>query len=199
MAMRAAVGIVLAALIWTAPAQELKPKPVGLGDQSALMDVYERRAALLLASNAEVLERYRRDVEPIELALLEGGRVRDPMQARVAAWAIVRETETRHLSPQLIASVLREEDPWLVTDTVSYAGAVGWMQVMPQHVYPTHPCGTDLTDGNVSVCYGSEIMREYMGEALDAAIRVALLRYNGCKATPGCEQYAERVLGRINQ
>lgn len=195
MAMRAIVGFTLAALIWMAPAPAPKPEPVGLGDLAARLEVYERRAALLAASNAEVEDRYRRDVQPIEAALL--GRAVDPQNARRAAWAIVREAEGRHLSPALVAEILQAEDPWLVNDTVSSAGAVGWMQVMPEHVYEGHPCGTDLENGDVNVCYGTDILRSYLGDALSEGLRVALLRYNGCVATPGCDQYAVRIMDRL--
>jgi soluble lytic murein transglycosylase-like protein len=77
-------------------------------------------------------------------------------------------------------------------------GAVGWMHVMPFHASAVHPCGPDLTDGPTSVCYGADILRSYLGEALDAAIRAALLRYNGCVRTPGCEAYADLVLRNLN-
>jgi hypothetical protein len=194
---RAVVGLVLAALIYVSPPPAPRQEPVGLGDLSGRLDVMERKARLLLASNAELQARYRRDVAPIEWALAK--RAVDPMLARQAAWAIVREAESRHLDPRLLAAILQVENPWLIPDTVSYAGATGFMQVMPLHVTADNPCGTDLTDGNVSVCYGADILRAYMGRALDDAIRTGLLMYNGCVKTPGCETYADKVLGKVNQ
>jgi len=155
----------------------------------------ERQVALLGASMDEVIARYVRDVAPIEQALLR--RARDPWLARVASWALVAEAEERDLSPRLVSKVLRVENPWLATDTTSSAGAVGWMQVMPLHVTDDHPCGTDLTDGPTSVCYGSAILREYIGRALDRAVREGLNAYNGCVRTPGCESYATRVTEQI--
>ena len=199
MAARAIIGLALATLIYLAPAPPPTQEPIGLGDLGGRLAVMERKARLLTESGAQVMDRYRRDVAPIEMALLRSNRVRDPMMARLAAWAIVRETETRHLSPELVAAVIRVEDPWLVTDTVSYAGAVGWMQIKPLHVYDGHPCGTDLTDGDTNVCYGTTILREYIARALDRALREALLAYNGCVSTPGCEVYADHVLDRVNQ
>lgn len=156
----------------------------------------ERKVAALSASMDEVTLRYVRDVHPIEMSMLK--RARDPGMARAAAWAIVLEAEERHLSPALVAAVMQIENPWLVTDTTSNAGAVGWMQVMPMHLTDAryNGCGADLTDGPTSVCYGTTILRDYIGRALDDAIRTALNRYNGCVRTPGCEVYADHVLAR---
>jgi len=161
-------------------------------DPMAQLATMERQAATLSASMAGDITRYVRDVEPIERALLR--RARDPWLARQAAWALVFEAEERDLSPRLVSKVLRVENPWLIPDTTSFAGAVGWMQIMPLHVYDGHPCGTDLTDGITSVCYGSSILRDYLGRALDRAIRESLNSYSGCVRTPGCESYAMKVI-----
>lgn len=196
MAARALVGVTLAALIWLAPARAPVQEAVA-PDLSGRLAVMEQKARLLTESADEVERRYAVDVLPIESALLSTGRVRDHRLARVAAWALVREAESRHLSPALLAAVMQVENPWLVSDTVSFAGAVGWMQVMPFHADESNPCGSDLTDGPTSVCFGADILRGYLGTALDKAIRVALLRYNGCVRTPGCENYAETVTRRL--
>ena len=191
--MRSAL-VVLAALI----AAPFLPHTTRTRIEHAVYDVeaevarMERQAALLSASLDGDVTRYVRHVFPIERALLR--RARDPWLARQAAWAIVAEAETRELSPALVAAVLMVENPWLVPDTTSFAGAVGWMQIMPVHVRADHPCGTDLTDGITSVCYGSTILRDYLGRALDKAIRESLNAYNGCVRTPGCETYATKVV-----
>lgn len=154
----------------------------------------EARVRVLEASQSEVQALYKDEVAPIEALLV--GRARTPALARRAAWALVVEAKARDLSPRLIAGVLRIENPWLVTDTASFAGAVGWMQVMPSHLGERRhsECGPDLSDGPTSVCYGADVLRWYIGAALDDAIRIALLRYNGCVRTPGCERYADDVL-----
>jgi len=185
-------GVALTVALVAAPRPDVSRELVELRALDARLAKMERQAGLLEESAREVRDRYWRDVEPIERALLR--RARSPELAKAAAWALVREAEGRHLSPALLAAVLRVENPWLVPDTVSYAGAVGWMQVMPLHVTEGHPCGEDLTDGPTSVCYGADILRGYLGRALDDAIRAALLRYNGCVSTPGCEIYATKVV-----
>ena len=192
-----ASGVVLVLALVAVPQHAPSREQVELRTFDAALGKSERKARLLTESADEVLGVYVADVEPIERALLP--RARDPILARQAAWALVREAKTRHLSPALLAAVLQVENPWLVPDTTSYAGAVGWMQVMPFHAADgDHPCGTDLKDGPTSVCFGADILRGYLGTALDQAIRAALLRYNGCIRTPGCEAYADHVLRRVN-
>jgi len=164
----------------------------------------ERRAQVLQDTGDEVIRKYFRDVFPLEYALLETGRVRNPWMARVAAWALVLEGEKWDIGPQLFASIMQEENPWLIPDTTSYAGAVGWMQVMPFHAVAggRHrvACGSDdLTAGPVSVCYGADIYRLYFGRALRRALEQALNGYGGCVRAPGCELYATRVMARLDQ
>jgi hypothetical protein len=165
------------------------------------LDRMERQAAILSQSMDEVTTRYFRDVYPIESALLATGRVREAVMARRVAWALVRETERRHLSPRLIAEVVKKENPWLKRDTTSFAGAVGITQVMPFHALGgphRDACGgADLTDVDVNVCYGTDIFREKIGIALDRALRDALNWYSGCVRTPGCEQYAVGIMAAL--
>lgn len=201
---RIVCGAVLAVTLAFMPRPAPKPETVNLTAvrDAAQLARTERGTATLAAEVGATATRYVRDVYPIEAALLRDGRVRDPAQARAAAWALVLETETRHLSPRLLAEVMKKENPWLVPDTTSFAGAVGWMQVMPMHAVAGGPhreaCGPgELTDGRTNVCYGADILRLYIGEALDEAIRKALLRYSGCVRTPGCEDYAEAVTRRF--
>jgi len=184
-----AVGLIAAPFLPRTTRTRIEPTEP---DPMAQVVTMERQAAALSASMDGDVTRYVREVFPIERALLR--RARDPWLARQAAWALVLEAEERDLSPRLVFKVLRVENPWLAADTVSSAGAVGWMQVMPMHVVEDHPCGTDLTDGITSVCYGSTILREYLGRALDRAIRESLNAYNGCVRTPGCETYATKVV-----
>ena len=187
-----ALGLIVAPFLPRTTRTRIEPT---VPDPMVQLATMERQAAALSASMDGDVTRYVREVFSIERALLR--RARDPWLARQAAWAIVAEAETRELSPALVAAVLMVENPWVVSDTVSHAGAVGWMQVMPMHV-GNYDCGLDLTDGKTSVCYGATILRGYLGTALDEAIRSALLRYNGCVSTPGCELYAQRVLARVN-
>jgi soluble lytic murein transglycosylase-like protein len=194
---RLLIGASIGVVLFLTSYRESLPssETLDLSDLNARLEKAERQASLLSSSMKEVELRYLREVYPIEQALLK--RAVDPRMASLAAWAIVKEAESREVSPALIAAIMQVENPWLIPDTVSFAGAVGLMQIMPLHE-GMRGCEGKMTDGPTSVCYGVDILRQYLGEALDNAIRTALLRYNGCKNTPGCEVYAEQVMRRVN-
>ena len=193
-----AVALVAGAVYLAPPTPQLWGRERLEPDPMVQVAAMKRRAQVLQETGDEVIRKYVRDVFPVEYTLLKTGRVRDPWMARMAAWALVLEGERWGMGPRVLASIMQEENPRLVPDTTSYAGAVGWMQIMPLHVRADHPCGSDLTDGPTSVCYGADIYRAYFGRALRRAMEQALLNYNGCVNTPGCEMYAQRVLARVN-
>ena len=95
--------------------------------------------------------------------------------------------------PQLVLAVIDVEsafDPF----AVSYAGAVGLMQVMP--FWPTELGLTkkDLIDVELNVRMGSAILAYYL-ERERGDYRRALGRYNG---SLGRREYPDLVLGRLN-
>lgn len=95
--------------------------------------------------------------------------------------------------PQLVLAVIDVEsafDPF----AVSYAGAVGLMQVMP--FWPTELGLTrkDLIDVELNIRMGSAILAYYL-ERERGDYRRALGRYNG---SLGRREYPDLVLGRLN-
>ncbi len=130
---------------------------------------------------------------------------RDRVQAVLLSWpwadqsvateiadAIVRYSNDHAVPIELTLAVMRVENPWLKPDTVSYAGAVGLFQVMPQywnHEY-AH-CGEDLRDVQVNVCKGTAILAYYIDRS--ESLESALLAYNGCRRD-ACSSYATKVL-----
>ena len=112
--------------------------------------------------------------------------------ATEVADAIVRYSNDHSVPIELALAVMRVENPWLKPDTVSYAGAVGLFQVMPQywdHEY-AH-CGEDLRNVQVNVCKGTAILAYYIERS--ESLESALLAYNGCRRE-ACSSYATRVL-----
>ena len=110
----------------------------------------------------------------------------------VARWSWEME-----LDPSLTLAVMRVENPWLKPDTVSYAGAVGLMQVMPRFWAESFPeCGAMLVDIDTNVCKGTKILRYYIDRA-DGDLRMGLLAYNGCHSKL-CEKYSNNVQGYID-
>jgi soluble lytic murein transglycosylase-like protein len=95
--------------------------------------------------------------------------------------------------PQLVLAVIDVEsafDPF----AVSYAGAVGLMQVMP--FWPTELglSKKDLIDVELNIRMGSAILAYYL-ERERGDYRRALGRYNG---SLGRREYPDLVLGRLN-
>jgi len=95
--------------------------------------------------------------------------------------------------PQLVLAVIDVEsafDPF----AVSYAGAVGLMQVMP--FWPTELGLTrkDLIDVELNIRMGTAILAYYL-ERERGDYRRALGRYNG---SLGRREYPDLVLGRLN-
>jgi soluble lytic murein transglycosylase-like protein len=95
--------------------------------------------------------------------------------------------------PQLVLAVIDVEsafDPF----AVSYAGAVGLMQVMP--FWPTELGLTrkDLIDVELNIRMGTAILAYYL-ERERGDYRRALSRYNG---SLGRREYPDLVLGRLN-
>lgn len=157
--------------------------------ESAVVSALMARADTLAARLDSAIAQVER-AEAIFRMLKPRSTVGDSL-TRVVAMAVMRESERWRVSPRLLAGVVSIENPWLVSDTVSFAGAVGIAQIMPMHAGSYPECGhAGLTDPTVSVCYGAAILRRYV----DRALNRGLLDYNGCVRTPGCERYAGRVL-----
>lgn len=110
------------------------------------------------------------------------------------AEAVVRESDVVGVNPWLVVAVVRIENPWLKPDTVSYAGAVGIMQVMPRFwsgVFDN--CGTALDEIDDNVCVGVRVLNFYLRRESSKALRLGLLAYNGCQGGP-CTSYAKKVM-----
>lgn len=119
-------------------------------------------------------------------------RARDTETVEPLARIVVAEARAKRIDPVLFAGVIRTENPWLVADTFSHAGAIGIAQIMPFHE-GGYGCAGPLDDAGTSVCLGTAILRDY----LERALRRGLLDYNGCRRTPGCERYVDHVTAGI--
>lgn len=104
----------------------------------------------------------------------------------------IREhSERAGLSPAMIVGIIMVENPWLDSVAVSYAGAIGIMQVMPLHTGNWDECSSPLESISGSVCYGVEILSDLLRRR--DSERSALLGYNGCVSSPSCIEYPEKV------
>ena len=114
-------------------------------------------------------------------------RARDRDRVREVADLIMRASAEARMDPILVANVIRVENPWLLSDTTSHAGAIGLMQIMPFH-RGSYGCIGPLTNDSINLCLGTSLLRDYLHRSL----RAALLRYNGCTRSE-CRWYAWEV------
>lgn len=154
------------------------------------------RAHTLADNLDDINQIYYTEVVPIYVDLLSTGRVRNIDTALSTAIFVRKYSQQYDLNPFLVSAVIKVENPWLVSDTASFAGAVGLMQVMPTIWGEEFPeCGEDLLNPETNICKGVRILKSYMEREFRTALDRALLRYNGCVNTVGCESYTQKVLG----
>lgn len=155
-----------------------------------------QRAAVLWR---EVESYYEGEVAPIARVLMS---YRDDVAlTRRIALALVSEARRLGLEPRLLLAVLLVENPWLDPVIRSPVGAVGLMQVMPQHRGNWPPCEPDLEDVEANICHGARIFAHYFRES-NGDVERALLRYNGCVRgtnTPDCHRYPYHVYARAGR
>jgi len=112
------------------------------------------------------------------------------------AQAVAQNAYGSGVDRDLILAVMRVENPWLKPDTVSHAGAVGLLQVMPRYWDEEFPhCGDDLADIHTNICKGVLILLHYLETNPD--LERALLAYNGCRSSY-CEVYYDHVTGQLD-
>ena len=127
------------------------------------------------------------------VAAIIAPRATDPKNLLSIAALVVREARLKRVDPLMVAAIMQVENPWLLRDAVSSAGAVGLMQVMPLHE-DEWGCSGPLHDAETSICLGTAIFAAYLAESL----RDALLRYNGCASrNPRCQGYPDMVMGNL--
>lgn len=159
----------------------------------------QRRARDLRSGMRELEAQYAAEVEPLVRDLSRYSD--DSALVHRIALALVREGYRSGVDPRLLLSVLLVEDPELKITAVSSEGAVGLMQVMPEHAGGWGCPSSDLTDPDVNICHGARILAHYLqvtGGDLDSA----LLRYNGCvrgSNTPDCHLYPVKVYRRASE
>jgi soluble lytic murein transglycosylase-like protein len=149
------------------------------------------------------------DRELFAMDLLRTGHV-TMARARILADVAVREAYTQRLPPALILGVMLTENDELKTTARSRVGAVGLMQVYPEHWQSSlgKKFGTNVHTDSTNLKYGIFILGWMTGRATnkladrDTAWRIALLHYNGCvkgKNTPDCAKYPDIVRQQVQQ
>ena len=166
--------------------------------------------ALSISENADAVgtpRSARRDAEADSLALafaqhrqlvaaFDGFGVAADRTGPVVA-AVEREARRFGIDPLLVAAVIAMENPDLNPSSVSSAGAVGIMQVMPQwgRSFRERCGGGDLTDVGTNVCFGVNVLQSHIDDAQGSVPR-GLLAYVGCVKDVACRRYPEAVIRR---
>lgn len=116
----------------------------------------------------------------------------DEVAMSVAEWSHEIEVD-----PELVLAIMRVENPWLIPDTVSYAGAVGLMQVMPRYWSENFLfCGHDLSNIDTNICKGVNVLRYYL-DRHEGDFESAMLAYNGCQSEH-CRSYTDNVMRHLD-
>jgi soluble lytic murein transglycosylase-like protein len=121
--------------------------------------------------------------------------------ARVRRWEplILKYAAQQQIDPDLVAAVMTVEssgDP----NAVSYAGAVGLMQVMPYEPYrfPDRPPASRLFDPDFNVAWGLRILADEIEWARGDIFKALMAYYDGrARAEAGLPRtraYAQRVM-----
>jgi len=140
-------------------------------------------------------EPWEHHVSDIESSLYRWPLADSSLVPRVAN-AVAKNAYKAGVKPDLVLAVMRVENPWLKPDTVSYAGAVGLLQVMPRYWSEEFPhCGYDLADIDTNICKGVLILLHYLETNVD--LERALLAYNGCRSAY-CEVYYDHVTRHLD-
>lgn len=155
----------------------------------------EKRIAALEEEGDRLSALYEEDLRPLVRVLSERRDADSEHITRIAI-ALVREGRRADVDPRLLLAVLLVENPWLELGARSPVGAVGLMQVMPFHAGDWQCDGDDLTDLDVNICHGAQILAAAL-RSTRGNLDAALLRYNGCvngTNTPNCHLYPYWVL-----
>lgn len=177
----------------------------------AYVDSAEVRAPWMHASADVALKtpQFLLDRELFAMDLLRTGHVTQA-RARALADVAVREAYTRRVPPALVLGVMLTENDELKTSAESSVGAIGLMQVSPEHWRGAlgRKFGTNIRADSTNLKYGIYILGWLTGKVTDVvhdrddAWRKALLRYNGCVRgtnTPDCAKYPDIVRQQVQQ
>lgn len=168
--------------------------PPGIALDPALATI-EMRVEALENEGRQLTELYNQDLRPLVRVLSERENGERVHVTRIAI-ALVREGRRAGVDPRLLLAVLLVENPWLELAARSPVGAVGLMQVMPFHAGDWQCEGDDLTDLDINICHGAQILAAAL-RSTHGNLDAALLRYNGCvhgTNTPNCHLYPYWVL-----
>lgn len=156
----------------------------------------ELRAALLAAASdtGSFEDRFEAEVWLTDMSARLARQVRDP-QERIDILTLIHvEAQRAELPPELILAVIEVEsnfDPY----AISYAGAIGLMQIMPFWLDEIGRPDDNLLHVDTNLRYGCTILKFYLDKE-NGDLRRALGRYNG---SLGRRAYPNKVIDKLTR
>ncbi len=182
--MKIALPIIVALIyIWLLPASAFAADP----DPELLSKL--REAAQEPASFSD---RFEAEVWLADMSTRLGSRIKDPDERIHILKGVHAESQRHDLPPELVLAVIEVESNF-DRFAVSYAGALGLMQVMPFWLDEIGRPDDNLFDIDTNLRMGCTILRHYLDRE-KGNLQRALARYNG---SLGRKTYSNKVLDKL--
>lgn len=182
-AIPAAVLLLLA--VAASPATTPPPGDVDPGLRRALREAVENADSFV--------DRFDAEVWLTDMSQRLAGQVPDTAERMLILRYVHRHAAMFDLPPELVLAVIDVESNF-DRYAISWAGALGLMQVMPFWRNEIGRPDDDLHDIQTNLLYGCRILAYYL-EMEDGDRRAALARYNGSR---GQRWYPDRVFDRLS-
>ncbi|MEM8983172.1 MAG: lytic transglycosylase domain-containing protein [Pseudomonadota bacterium] len=137
-------------------------------------------------------DRFEAEVWLADMSTRLGDRVRDPSERIAILKGVHAEAEKHGLPPELVLAVIEVESNF-DRFAISYAGALGLMQVMPFWLDEIGRPNDNLFHIDTNLRMGCTILRHYLDRE-KGDLQRALARYNG---SLGRKTYSNKVLDKL--
>ncbi len=137
-------------------------------------------------------DRFEAEVWLADMSTRLGNRVKDPDERIRILKGVHAEAERHDLAPELVLAVIEVESNF-DHYAISYAGALGLMQVMPFWLDEIGRPNDNLFDIDTNLRMGCTILRHYLDKE-NGDLQRALARYNG---SLGRKTYSNKVLDKL--
>jgi soluble lytic murein transglycosylase-like protein len=182
---QACIATLLFTLACAAVAQQ-SPEEVDPGLRRALIEAVE--------SADSFVDRFDAEVWLTDMSQRLERQVRDEDERMLILRLVHRKARMFELPPELVLAVIDVESNF-DRYAISWAGALGLMQVMPFWRNEIGRPEDDLHDIRTNLLYGCRILAYYI-EKENGDRRAALARYNGSR---GQRWYPDRVFDRLSR
>lgn len=141
---------------------------------------------------ASFSDRFEAEVWLADMSTRLGSRIKDPDERVLILKGVHAEAERHDLPAELVLAVIEVESNF-DRFAISYAGALGLMQVMPFWLDEIGRPNDNLFDIDTNLRMGCTILRHYLDRE-KGDLQRALARYNG---SLGRKTYSNKVLDKL--